>query len=304
MKQNGNYLREKIEQVTEKALEKKALHPILTTYDIKQENHTPFLIRMVENLARKDHAKKQQKEKQKESTTFLNPFLPYDQDLFIEEISETHVAILNKYNVFNHHLLIITKEFESQEKALNVNDFSALWTILTKIKGLGFYNSGKLSGASQPHKHLQLVPYPLVEEIDTIPLDHLILCYQNYPEIVNIKELPYQHSIVFFEDINNKTNQELSTLTFTAYCQLLDKLNISIEDNIPSQNYNLLITENWMMIIPRSQEKYHSISINSLGFAGAFLVKNKEQLDLVMNSSLLDILASVGIKKNCVINSE
>lgn len=292
-KQNLSLL-EKTQLVTEKALEKKALNPIITNYQILEQDHIPFLIRIVENLERKDQEKK--KQKQKQSHTFFNPFLPYDRDLFIDNIGDNHVAILNKFNVFDHHLLIVTREFEAQENALNLEDFSALWTVLSKVNGLGFYNSGKLSGASQPHKHLQLVPYPLAQEIETIPINDLVLSYKNTQEIITLKELPYGHSIVFFD--NQQSSEKLAKITLEYYHQLLNKLKIKIEDNKPSQNYNLLITKDWMMIIPRSQEKYQSISINSLGFAGAFLVKNKEQLNLIKDSTLLKILAKVSLK-NC-----
>jgi ATP adenylyltransferase len=287
---------QKIQLITEKAITKKALHPIITNYEILTQDHIPFLIRIVENLERKDQEKK--KQKQKQSSISFNPFLPYDRDLFIDNIGDSHVIILNKFNVFDHHLLIITREFEAQESALNLGDFSALWKVLLQINGLSFYNSGKLSGASQPHKHLQLVPYPLAQEIETIPINDLVLSYKNTEEIITLKELPYKHSIEFFGDIDDKSGEELGQITLKKYHQLLEKLNIKIENNKPSQNYNLLLTKDWMMIVPRSQEKYQSISINSLGFAGAFLVKNQEQLNLIMDSNLLEILAEVAIKIN------
>ena len=34
--------------------------------------------------------------------------------------------------------------------------------ILAEFDGLGFYNGGETAGASQPHKHLQIVPLPLL----------------------------------------------------------------------------------------------------------------------------------------------
>lgn len=286
---------EKIQLTTEKAIKKKALHPILTNYDFFVQKNISFLIRIVENLEKKDHQKK--KQKQQQSNSSFNPFLPYDRDLFVDNISDTHIAILNKFNVFDHHLLIITSEFECQESVLNFDDFLALWTVLLEINGLGFYNSGKLSGASQSHKHLQLVPYPLAQEVKTIPINDLVLSYKNTQEIIILNELPYAHSILFFDNFNNqKSVQELAKITLEYYHQLLDNLNIKIEENKPLQNYNLLITKDWMMIVPRTQEEYQSISINSLGFAGAFLVKNTEQLNLIKQSNLLEILAEVAIK--------
>lgn len=289
---------EKTVLTTKNALSKKALHPILTKCEIVEHNGIPFILRIVDNLVKKDKEKKKQKEKQKDSSTFVNPFLPYDKDLFIDNIGNDHVLILNKFNVFEHHLLIITRDFEHQESALNSKDFSALWTILSQIKGLGFYNSGELSGASQPHKHLQLVPYPLADNVDNIPLHNLILSNKKYHEILTLNDLPYLHSIVFFDNLKEHSREENGKILEEYYQRLLKKVNITIENDKPNRNYNLLITEDWMMIIPRSQEKFASISINSLGFAGVFLVKNEEQLKLIKDSDLLTILSQVGIDKN------
>ena len=74
--------------------------------------------------------------------------------------------LLNKYNVVPHHLLIITRHFESQESALTQADFQALWTCLAEYDSLGFYNSGESAGASQPHKHLQTVPLPMHDQLE------------------------------------------------------------------------------------------------------------------------------------------
>jgi len=51
-------------------------------------------------------------------------------------------------------------------------------------------------------------------------------------------------------------------------------------------------------VIPRQQEKFQSIGINSLGFAGALLVKNKEELQLVKEHTPLKILTAVTKKKS------
>ncbi|MES9860967.1 MAG: hypothetical protein ABW157_17270 [Candidatus Thiodiazotropha sp. LLP2] len=45
--------------------------------------------------------------------------------LTVSELSPTHIAVLNKFNVVNHHLLIVTSKFESQERLLNECDVDA-----------------------------------------------------------------------------------------------------------------------------------------------------------------------------------
>ena len=55
-----------------------------------------------------------------------NPFLPYDPDLWVTHLSDTHTLLLNKFNVVEHHLLVVTRQFESQLDPLNAADFAAI----------------------------------------------------------------------------------------------------------------------------------------------------------------------------------
>lgn len=283
-----NNLLQKIIDTSEKALAKKALQPINCKHQIIKQLDIPFIVRVVENLKRK--------QKQKKEPNF-NPFLPYEKDLFVMDISSTHVAILNKFNVVNNHLLLITREFEPQENLLNYHDFFALATVFEQINGLGFYNSGQLSGASQPHKHLQFIPDSCSEEITNIPINNFILAHKQGEEIITIDKLPYLQKIKFFPDTFNDKNIEEKTQIITkTYNELLKSLQIKVKNNQPQQSYNLLVTQKWMMMIPRSQEKFKSISINSLGFAGALLVKDESQLEIINQYSPLEILGEVGVK--------
>jgi ATP adenylyltransferase len=50
-----------------------------------------------------------------------------------------------------------------------------------------------------------------------------------------------------------------------------------------------------MMIVPRSQESFQSIAVNSLGFAGALLVRDLEQLEVLKTLTPLHLLQSVSI---------
>ena len=60
------------------------------------------------------------------------------------------------------HVLVVTRQFESQADALNARDLGATMQVLRAMPqgGVAFYNCGEHSGRSQPHKHLQVVPLP------------------------------------------------------------------------------------------------------------------------------------------------
>ena len=44
-----------------------------------------------------------------------NPFLPYEEDLYVRHLEPNHVLLLNKFNVVENHLLVVTREFESRQ---------------------------------------------------------------------------------------------------------------------------------------------------------------------------------------------
>ncbi len=284
----ANTLWQKVKQQTAYAQNCGALKSIPTEYELITEQEIDFLVRIVNNIERKENAKKEQKKLGKD----FNPFLPYEKDLFVMDISETHVCLLNKFNVVDHHLLIITREFEQQETLLTLNDFAALWACLLEIDGLGFYNNGKIAGASQRHKHLQLVPFPFIPKLPKTPIDKVIETVNYQDNIGQLSCFNFEHGIskIDFQDNNSL---KLAQQSLEKYNYLLKRLNITINSEGKPEPYNLLVTREWMMIIPRSQPKYESISVNSLGFAGALLVKNEEQMKLLKEVKPLTILENV-----------
>jgi ATP adenylyltransferase len=286
-----------IEQ-TEHAISCGALQTIPTEYEFVEEGGIRFLVRVISNLARKDAASKPRNKINATSTKDFNPFLPYEEDLFVADISDSHLCLLNKFNVVEHHLLIVTRAFEEQETLLTLQDFEAMWIVLAEIDGLAFYNSGKMAGASQRHKHLQLVPIPLSPNGEAIPIEALLGTAVFEGVVGRIPSLPFVHALVKFDSNGMKSPQEAAAVTLQRYCALLqavDLLDGNTSDR-PKGAYNLLATREWMLIVPRSQESFESIPVNSLGFAGALLVRNDQQKQMLKDFGPLNILKSVADK--------
>lgn len=295
---------EKIKQQTQHALKCGALQPIPTNYEFVEDGNIRFLVRILSNLSRKEDAQKQQ-EKQKVATgKDFNPFLPYEQDLFVADISPTHLCLLNKYNVVDDHLLIITREFESQENLLTLPDFQALGACMAEFDSLAFYNSGKIAGASQRHKHLQLVPLPLIPNAAMaannpikIPIDSAIASAQFDGKVVGtIPDFGFQHALAKLDPSWVNYPVESATTLLESYFALLEAVGIQSGDQITeklSGSYNFLATREWMLVVPRIKEKFHNISVNSLGFAGAMLAKDREQMEIIKQNTPLTILGKV-----------
>jgi len=286
-----------VKQRTEYALQSGALLSIPTEFEFVEQDGVSFLVRILSNLARKEAAKKEQQKTIGTSKEF-NPFLPYEKDLFVADISDTHVCILNKFNVVDHHLLIITRAFEEQESLLTEVDFAALLACLADFDGLAFYNSGKTAGASQRHKHLQIVPLPLVAADVQIPIEPLLASAEFQGAVATIPELPFVNAFATLDPNWVKSPLTSAGAILELYRSLLISVGIdAVNDHKQSGAYNLLATREWMLIVPRSQEHFQSISVNSLGIAGALLVRNEQEMQFLKNIGPMTILKQVALPK-------
>lgn len=287
----------RIKEQTQHGLECGALQSIPTDYEFVEQNGINFLVRILTNLKRKDEAKKKQEKAAKKGKDF-NPFLPYEEDLFVADISQTHLCLLNKYNVVDNHLLIVTREFEEQENLLNWQDFQAMWACLAEIDGLAFYNGGKIAGASQRHKHLQVVPTPLApNQEESIPIAPLFTAAVFESDVGRIPDLPFLHGFYRFDTNLINSPNDAAQMTLEAYIKLLKAVDLIAEDtqNKSLLPYNFLATREWIFVVPRSEENFDSISINSLGFAGALLVRNEQQMQMLKDCQPMGILQRVGV---------
>lgn len=295
---NGTLWQEVV-RVTDNALGTGALLPVATEYEFIDDNNVRFFVRILSGLRRKDEAKKQQEKEAEATGRQVNPFLPYEKDLFVASISDTHVAILNKFNVVEHHLLLVTRDFEDQETLLTLHDFDALCTCMTEYDSLGFYNGGEAAGASQRHKHLQLIPIPLAPEGPQLPIDPLLDEAITENDFGIIPAFPFLHVFARIAPEALKPTYETAEKTFNIYCEMLLRVDMTSpeREGLKRQSgpYCLLVTRKWMLLVPRSQEFFDSISVNSLGFAGALLVRNKEQLDRVKSYGPMNMLRDVAL---------
>ncbi len=253
---------EKALQKTKISINSKSLFPLQTT-DITKNLYkgNDFIIRELDIT------------KFKKNTLIgpkINPFKPWDKILEIDSIGNGHQLILNKYPVQLGHVLLITNQWKEQNGWLDIKDWEAIKEVNKDTSGLWFFNSGPLAGASQPHRHIQLLRRDPSEL--SCPREKWILALNN----LNYKNEKFSKNIIlkkFSKSLNEENIHEI-------YKDLSYNLGLGDprNDKKPKYPYNLIFTDRWMIIIKRKTDNLFGISINALGFAGYILVTENSDI--------------------------
>ncbi len=280
---NRRTLWQQVTERSEQALLAGALERVLTTTEVVADGEVRFLVRVLESVW-------------PYAAMGNNPFLPPDPALVVAQLGPSHLAVLNRYTVLPDHLLVITRQFEEQESLLSLDDFRAAWTCLWEKDVLVFYNSGPVAGASQRHKHLQAVPLPLLSSGPRVPLEPLLERVVFDGQISRAPGLPFVNGLAKLDP--GWTEDEAVRGSHDLYLQLVGALRLS-GSGAPARlaPYNLLLTRQWLLLVPRSRERFETISINALGFAGALLVKTENERQQLIDFGPLRALSQVGMNR-------
>lgn len=178
-------LRALISSTTEKARKSKTLQSLsISPPEYIIDNGIEFLISYamkVENVDAKDASStisSSAKNYGMKPDPFENGNIP--PDLIISPIAPSYTLVLNKFNTIKDHSLLITNSFEFQSSALSSEDLEAWYWVIDSTMSVGFYNSNYISGASQRHKHMQIIPMDVMYSLrpddasTALPIDDII----------------------------------------------------------------------------------------------------------------------------------
>lgn len=213
-----------------------------------------------------------------------NPFLPWDPQLEVARFGHSHLLLLNKYPVQPGHLLLITQQWQPQAGWLDHGDWQAVSTVMADTEGLWFFNSSATAGASQPHRHLQLLPRAQGEA--SCPLAPV---YRGLLEGTQ-SPLPWSYAISPRQDPSG-CGADLPDL-YARHAQQLG-LGSPEQDQQPRHAYNLLFDRDWFVTIRRQREHAAGFSINGLGFAGYLLITPRSDLQWLRDQGPWALLATV-----------
>jgi ATP adenylyltransferase len=280
-----------------------ALQSIATSLQCIDDGGIRFLVRVLSSLTQKQREARAQADGAGRGQAGANPFLPHDPRLFVADLTPTHFCLLNKFNVVDGHLLLVTRAFEDQERLLTPADLDAMAVALGEIDGLGFFNGGTAAGASQPHKHLQLVPLPLAGDGggQALPIEPLlapVLAEAEPGAPALVPAFPFRHAVLALGGRASAANLD------QGYRRLLAATGLAAADAAahpearPAMAYNLLVTRRWMLIVPRSGEQVGGIGINALAYAGSLFVRDQAQMAAVKRVGPLRLITRAAVQPN------
>jgi ATP adenylyltransferase len=285
---------------TARSLSTGALQSIPTSFEFVEEGAVRFLVRVLSSLARKDE-ERWRREREAGAGREINPFLPCEEDLLVGDLTDTHRCVLNKFNVVEHHLLIVTSLFEEQDDYLTGSDFSAMLAGLAEYESLAFYNGGVVAGASQRHKHLQLVPLPLSPDGPGVPIDPVIGEVRYEGKTGTSPAFPFVHAVAPVNSRWVRRPLESGEEMEKVFHLMLKAVGMERGESPLRERqtgpYNFLATREWMLLVPRSEEFFDGTSVNSLGFAGALLVRSREEMERLKARGPMTVLRSVAVPR-------
>lgn len=236
-----------------------------------------------------------------------NPFLPPNPALYVTAIPRSHYLVLNKFPVVPGHFILATNEFQKQGYPLTAGDLEGVLSVLrgwesdssdgTDVPSeagehqflYGFFNSGRESGASQPHRHLQFIPLTR-SEMDGLWAKQMFSSNPGENGVVEGKvgdlKVRYQSKVMYkhyFMKIREECQPEELWRMYTTLLSLAeytlfhpttptdivlnevdgkwDSISATqrpMDVDVPF-SYNIAFTKGWMGILPRTTETVYVV---------------------------------------------
>ncbi|KAH8673541.1 HIT-like domain-containing protein [Xylariales sp. PMI_506] len=261
------------------------------------------------------------------------PFNPFESPLPSMTVAElgaapSHVLVLNKFAIVPEHFILATRTVKPQTHVLERDDLEAAWACIRAYREdhdqelFVFFNSGPHSGASQPHRHLQLLPVERMRDglddpaswgvlVDRLPGGSLSSVQGGGGGGGGGQELPFT---VLSEAIGPSTDLHEAYLgLYRRAVRLALPAGEKEDGELPVEgeakiSYNMAITNTHIAIMPRvaegapiqsesGEEDIGSIALNGTVLAGTALVKNQAEWDALRHNPrvLLDVLRQIGV---------
>lgn len=257
----------------------------------------------------------------------------------VPQLPPSHALVLNKFAVVPEHSILITRAMKPQTHVLEPDDLAAALACVrayaaaahghdkgseAAVSGGGdgveksdgselfvFFNSGPHSGASQPHRHLQLLPVEQMRAGLGDSSSSWGVLAEGSDE--QLRGLPFA---VLREAVTPDTSAEDLHAKYVSLYRRAARL-VSPEDgdgqDVPGEgeasfSYNMALTNRAIALCPRVAEgapitdrdgrEIGQVQLNGTLLAGTALVKNQELYDAIREDPalLFNVLKQIGVQ--------
>ncbi|CAM1505208.1 Fc.00g108450.m01.CDS01 [Cosmosporella sp. VM-42] len=325
-----SHLPELVKSAFARARSEGDLHYYPTQVTILQVNNIPFQLRFSPALANKPKAPPQDPEKPHK---VFNPFAEPSPALKITDLGPSHFLVLNKFAIVPEHFILATTDFKPQTHVLEQADLEATFACIEAYDaarteeektapggetsggdGLyAFFNCGQHSGASQPHRHIQLLPIARIKDgLDSLERE---ITWSLLADRLTTQSAPFR---TFAEKIKlGMSGEELHSVYLRLYRQACQAVAarpglVIHEGEAPADgktwiSYNMAMTKDTLVVCPRIAEGAHilsqhgdvlgTLSLNGTVLAGTALVKNEVEWKALSKNpeELLRVLRGIGL---------
>lgn len=216
-------------------------------------------------------------------------------DILVKAVNGTHLLVINKFPVFRPHLLLLTADsYRPQDEALSFEDLQAAWTVLQGADKEFYvlFNCTPTAGASRTHKHMQLIPHPKTAEGASAGFR----LFPDYDPPLHPSAVPFLCFVQHFEGLPKDiaaTSEHLVTMYLQLLKQARASLHMSPEN--PVCPHNVILTQDWIAVIPRQRKEFHGITANGAGMMGSVWLMNDTQLDEWKARGPAKVLSALGL---------
>ena len=230
------------------------------------------------------------------------------------------ILIRNRFNIMDVHLLLCAAEFIHQLQPLELSDMEVVQPLLEHGM-LAAYNAGRLSGASQPRKHIQLIGLPFFsdDEQNVFPLSDLIDRELSDPgkqgRPARLSAFAGRnHGVIRFTKIPSPEKLYAHYVNLLEYCNANDLVAVSRRDlglsfdrpspvtteyisneclvHVYRRDFSLLITDRFIFIGVRGTDKPFGIGCNSISYTGNLFVGSEDQERIIIEVGPFAVLAA------------
>jgi ATP adenylyltransferase len=228
------------------------------------------------------------------------------------------LLVLNKFAVVPEHFILATTAFKLQTHLLEPSDLEATLSCIRAYEGdedglFAFFNSGEHSGASQPHRHVQLLPIARMRDgLDkTSPWELLT-------DRLSERQAPFA---TFTEKIHlEMRGEELHGAYLRLYKRAVNAWALFTGNRVQQVasegesliSYNVAMTKTTLALVPRLAEGAKitaqdghvlgKLALNGTVLAGTALVKNELEWQALQNdkAGLLNVLKGIGLPSDVI----